>query len=100
MRAGQVISTTPFGIVVLGPRKPRRSEWRVERGPNRYNKFATWFHTSGAVVRHCGHPTANHPYTAWRADGRMITMLKNGRNVSAKFSLLGDAQQAALGVTR
>lgn len=39
------------------------SEWKWERfAPSCPGKGATYVHTTGWVVRHCGHPTANWPY--------------------------------------
>jgi hypothetical protein len=33
---------------------------------------ARWKHTSGWLLAHCGHPTANHPWALVRPDGHMV----------------------------
>ena len=48
-----------------------------------------WQHASGWQVHHCGHPTANWPYSGVRPDGSLLH-LPNGR----AFRHLADAQAA------
>jgi hypothetical protein len=60
----------------------RPSDWQASHW--RLGRAVEWTHTSGAIVRHCGHPTALRPY--W-VIGRPGT-----------HRLLKDAQAAALEV--
>lgn len=58
-----------------------KSGWVITlRGP--YGMTLRWSHRSGAVVRHCGHPTAIYPYYVEGMDGT--------------FWHLADAKAAAL----
>jgi hypothetical protein len=50
--------------------------------------FAYVHEASGVEVRHCGHPTANWPYTVNLPDGRMVTS-NNGR----AFKYVDEAQE-------
>jgi len=62
-----------FDVPELGPELPGdsvpgRPHWRRLDGPGKC--AGHWRHASGWRVQHCGHPTANYPYTAFGPDGR------------------------------
>ncbi len=52
--------------------KRQRPGWTREPGINGGTYGARWYHGSGAVVIHCGHPTANFPYYAVDAKGNVM----------------------------
>lgn len=41
-----------------------------------------WVHSSGWLIQHCGHPTANYPYAAYGPDGFMVVDY-NGRGFNS-----------------
>lgn len=44
---------------------------RVDPKPWNNKLVATWRHKDGWVIRHCGHPTANHPWALYDPQGLM-----------------------------
>ena len=74
-----------FGGPIPQPkRKQRRPGW------DKIRKHV-WLHTSGWIIEHCGHPTANWPYVAIdnAGDGKWL-LTPSGRG----FSKLIAAQEA------
>jgi hypothetical protein len=59
----------------------RDPNWTIVK--RMFGRAIMWRHTSGAIVKHCGHPTALRPYYVI------------GRDLGT-FRLLKDAQTAAV----
>lgn len=68
-------------------RRQRKSWERLRRGCG-----GVWRHSSGWIVRHCGHPTAHFPYYAIAPNGRML--LTGGFGLGIAFPKLVQAQEA------
>lgn len=55
--------------------------WTVQRGPGGCGDL--WAHTSGWHVEHCGHPTANWPYSIWHCSLELTVVSHNGMGFRA-----------------
>lgn len=81
------------------PRPPRPGHadapWTRTPGPGGGTCGAQWHHPSGAVVRHCGHPTALFPYYGFHADGQRV-VVRDGDEVFSCFKKLSEIKAAAL----
>jgi hypothetical protein len=64
----------------------QRKGWERIRG----GCAGIWRHSSGWIVRHCGHPTAVWPYYGVSPAGEMLINERNGR----AFQRLVEAQAA------
>ena len=53
-------------------RKPKPPDWQRTAGSAGGTCGASWRHVSGAVIHHCGHPTALYPYYGFKANGQPI----------------------------
>lgn len=79
-------------LVVAARPAPRQRRGRPGWEKVRWSpmgKGGAWNHVSGWQVQHCGHQTANWPYTCAHADGRTL-VAPSGRG----FRRLADAQVA------
>ena len=59
--------------------EPPPPAWTKEPTPKGLEKFGAWRHVSGWIVQHCGHPTANWPYSLIAPDRNETIVSYNGR---------------------
>jgi len=70
-------------------------EWKRIPGPSGGTCGAEWRHSTGAVVRHCGHPTALYPYYGFRANGERV-VIREGDDTFSCFAKLAEIKAEAL----
>lgn len=78
----------------LRPRPP--VGWaRIDGQPAR-KCAAVWAHPSGWRIVHCGHPTANYPWTLYRPDGSVDCYGSGApRTLAVAWAYIGDELAAA-----
>jgi hypothetical protein len=62
--------------------------------------WARWLHLSGAIVQHCGHPTAHRPWYAWLPSGRKVVERHDSGGGAAVWTRLHEAMRAAEAAAR
>ena len=63
--------------------------------PERRKLSAEWHHSSGWVLRHCGHPTANHPWALYTPFGMLVLTGVQGPKRDPALGTAWDTLQAA-----
>ena len=67
--------------------------WTKQPNPIGGNCGASWYHISGWIIQHCGHPTALWPYYLVQPDGGSVVSF-NGRG----FKSVAAAQSVVAGI--
>lgn len=66
-----------------------RTGWTPLHAPGACKTRIAYRHTSGWIVRHCGHPTANWPYHGVSADGvATLVVTHNGKGFKDLLSAM------------
>ncbi len=76
----------------FSPKDAARAGWVRVSAPGR-KLGARWVHPSGWVVSHCGHPTANWPYSAEHPDTAGFVIAAHGhgfRNLAWAFHWIAE----------